>query len=81
MYNIQVHVPYEKQQYIKKMNHYITTYIFMRKETGLRAQSRTLYSTSQHSTTWWSDGILVRKEAGLELSADCNIFIYCNIFI
>ena len=26
MYNIQVHVPYEKQQYIKKMNHYITTY-------------------------------------------------------
>ena len=24
MYNIQVHVPYEKQQYIKKMNHYIT---------------------------------------------------------
>ena len=28
MYNIQVHVPYEKQQYIKKMNHYITTYPF-----------------------------------------------------
>ena len=26
MYYIQVHVPYEKQQYIKKMNHYITTY-------------------------------------------------------
>ena len=26
MYNIQVHVPYEKQQCIKKMNHYITTY-------------------------------------------------------
>ena len=26
MYNIQVHVPYEKQQYIKKMNHYIITY-------------------------------------------------------
>ena len=26
MYNIQVHVPYEKQQYIKKMNHYITEY-------------------------------------------------------
>ena len=24
MYNIPVHVPYEKQQYIKKMNHYIT---------------------------------------------------------
>ena len=26
MYNIQVHVPYEKQQYIKKMNHSITIY-------------------------------------------------------
>ena len=29
MYNIhtqKVHVPYEKQQYIKKINHYITTY-------------------------------------------------------
>ena len=26
MYNIQVHVPYEKQQYIKKMNHYIYIY-------------------------------------------------------
>ena len=25
MHNIQEHVPYEKQQYIKKMNHYITT--------------------------------------------------------
>ena len=23
MYNIQIRVPYEKQQYIKKMNHYI----------------------------------------------------------
>ena len=27
MYNIQVHVPYEKQPYIKKMNHYITTIV------------------------------------------------------
>ena len=26
MYNIQVHVPYEKQQYIKKRNHDNTTY-------------------------------------------------------
>ena len=37
---------------------------FMRKEAGFRAQSRTLYFTSEHSTTWCSDGILVRKEAG-----------------
>ena len=27
MYNIQVYVPYEKQQYIKKMNHYINYYL------------------------------------------------------
>ena len=26
MYNIQVHVPYVKQQYIKKINHYVATY-------------------------------------------------------
>ena len=26
MYYIQVHVPYGKQQYIKKLNHYITNY-------------------------------------------------------
>lgn len=25
----------------------------------------TVYSLSQHSTTWWPDGKLVRKEAGL----------------
>ena len=29
MYNIQVYVPYEKQQYIKKMNHYITSYPYI----------------------------------------------------
>ena len=35
----------------------------VKKEEGLRAQRWTLYSTSQHSTTWWSDnnGKLVRK--------------------
>ena len=37
---------------------------FVRKEAGLRAQSRTLYSTSEHTITWWSDGKLVKKEAG-----------------
>ena len=37
---------------------------FGKKEAGLRAQSRTLYSTSEHTITWWSDGKLVKKEAG-----------------
>ena len=35
MYNIQVHVPYEKRQYIKKMNHYITTTILYDAHNGV----------------------------------------------
>ena len=35
------------------------------KEAGLRVQSQTSYSTSQHSATWWSDGKFGKKEAGL----------------
>ena len=39
--------------------------MLVRKGAGLGAQRRTLCSTIQHSTTWWSDGKFVRKEAGL----------------
>ena len=48
----------------------------MGKEAGLTAQCGTLYSTSQHSTTWWSDGKLVRKEEGLR--AQCGT-LHCAI--
>ena len=43
------------------------------------AQCGALYSTSQHRTTWWSDGKLVRKEVELtavsksEFSAEPSI--------
>ena len=33
------------------------------KHAGFRVQCRTLSSTSQHSTAWWSDRKLVTKEA------------------
>ena len=36
-----------------------------RQDLELRARSRNLYSISQHSTTWWSDRVLVMKETGL----------------
>ena len=39
------------------------------KEAGLRAQRGTLNSTSQYSTTWWSD----RKRRGLELRGEPSI--------
>ena len=38
---------------------------FVRKEAGLRTLHQTLYSTSEYSTTWWSDGNCVRNEAEL----------------
>ena len=34
------------------------------RKMGFRAQHGTLCSTSQHSTTWWSDWQLVKKEVG-----------------
>ena len=46
MYNIQVHVPYEKQQYIKKMNHYITTYPYI---TTLHQRYGTLKEQGSHA--------------------------------
>ena len=50
----------------------------MRKEAGLRAQHGSVCSTTKHSTTWLSDGRLVRKEErgkrrGLELSAKPSV--------
>ena len=47
---------------------------FVRKEVGFWDQCGTLYSTSQHRTTWQSDWKLLRKEAeGVEPSAKPSI--------
>ena len=40
----------------------------VRKQLGLQAHHGILYSTSQHSTTWWSGQKLVRKQFGTESS-------------
>ena len=45
----------------------------LRKEAGPRAQHRTLYFTSQHTTTRKSAQKLVRKEAGWELITEPSV--------
>ena len=51
MYNIQVHVPYEKQQYINKMNHYITTTTTTTIHTHTLSLSHTHTNTHTHTQT------------------------------
>ena len=82
MYNIQVHVSYEKQQYIKKMNHYITTYPCCFNEGG-RRDRQTETGTERHRETEIDrdrQRQRERTERGAETERDPNPFEETSLY-